>query len=215
MRAAPRYTPSRDAQDLASGARGRDAARPRNVAARRTALVAPPAVVSIDPTAFIHPQAFVCGDVTLGARASVWPTAVVRGDTAAIAIGDESNVQDGTVVHVDHDVPCIIGRRVAIGHRAVVHGATVEDDVLIGMGAVLLNRVHVGRGSIVGAGALCPEGMQVPPGSLVLGVPARVVRATTPDERTRIARTVQSYLALQADHRAGRYPRHGIAPAPG
>lgn len=171
--------------------------------------------MSIDPTAYIHPQAFVCGDVTLGARASVWPTAVVRGDTAPVAIGADSNVQDGTVVHVDHDVPCTIGARVAIGHRAIVHGATVEDDVLIGMGAVLLNRVHVGRGSIVGAGAVCPEGMRVPPDSLVLGVPARVVRATTPDERTRIARTVRSYLTLQDEHRAGRHARHGAAPSAG
>jgi carbonic anhydrase/acetyltransferase-like protein (isoleucine patch superfamily) len=162
--------------------------------------------MSIHPTSFIHPRAFVCGDVTLGARVSVWPTAVVRGDTAAITIGDETNVQDGTVVHVDHGVPCVIGARVAIGHRAIVHGATVEDDCLVAMGAILLNRVHVGRGSIVGAGAVCPEGMRIPAHSLVLGVPARVVRETTPEERERIRKTVASYLALQEAHRAGRYP---------
>ena len=104
--------------------------------------------MSIHPTAFIHPQAFVCGSVTLGAHASVWPTAVVRGDTAPIVIGEETNVQDGTVVHVDPGVPCTIGARVAIGHRAIVHGATVEDECLIAMGAILLNRVHVGSGSI-------------------------------------------------------------------
>ena len=165
--------------------------------------------MSIHDLAFIHPLAFVCGDVTLGARVSVWPTAVVRGDTAPIAIGDDSNVQDGTIVHVDHGVPCTIGARVAIGHRAIVHGATVEDDCLIAMGAVLLNRVHVGRGSIVGAGAVCTEGMRVPPNSLVLGVPARVVRATTAEERERIRRTVESYLSLQERHRAGEFPRHG------
>ena len=170
--------------------------------------------MTIHSSAFIHPQAFVCGDVTLGARASVWPTAVVRGDTAAITIGDESNVQDGTVVHVDHGVPCTIGARVAIGHRAVVHGATVEDDCLIAMGAILLNRVHVGSGSIVGAGAVCTEGMRIPPDSLVLGVPARVVRQTTADERQRIRRTVASYLALQDAHREGRFPRHGAAHEP-
>jgi len=164
--------------------------------------------MSIDPTAFIHPLAFVCGDVALGARVSVWPTAVVRGDTAPIAIGADSNVQDGTIVHVDHGVPCTIGERVAIGHRAIVHGATVEDDCLIAMGAVLLNRVHVGRGSIVGAGAVCTEGMRIPPDSLVLGVPARVVRETTVEERERIRRTVESYLALQDRHRAGDFPRH-------
>lgn len=161
---------------------------------------------SIHPSAFIHPLAFVCGEVTLGARVSVWPTAVVRGDTDAIEIGDDSNVQDGTVVHVDHGVPTRIGARVAIGHRAIVHGATVEDDCLIGMGAVLLNRVVVGRGSIVGAGAVCREGMVIPPDSLVLGVPGRVVRETTAEERERIRRTVESYVALQERHRAGEYP---------
>ena len=172
--------------------------------------------MSIHPTAFIHPQAFVCGSVTLGAHASVWPTAVVRGDTAPIVIGEETNVQDGTVVHVDHGVPCTIGARVAIGHRAIVHGATVEDECLIAMGAILLNRVHVGAGSIVGAGAVCPEGMRVPPDSLVLGVPGRVVRETTAEERERIRRTVASYRALQEEHRAGRHPPLGpSAPASG
>jgi carbonic anhydrase/acetyltransferase-like protein (isoleucine patch superfamily) len=143
--------------------------------------------------------------VVLGARVSVWPTAVIRGDTAPIVIGPDSNVQDGTVVHVDHGVPCTIGARVAIGHRAIVHGATVHDDCLIGMGAILLNRVVVGSGSIVGAGAVCTEGMQIPPNSLVLGVPARVVRETTEAERERIARTVTAYIALQQEHREGRY----------
>ncbi len=160
----------------------------------------------IDPTAFIHPAAIVCGDVTLGAHASIWPAAVVRGDTAAITIGPESNVQDGTVIHVDAGVPTVIGARVAIGHRAIVHGATVEDDCLIAMGAIILNHVVVGRGSIVGAGAVCTEGMTVPPNSLVLGVPARVVRATTPEMRERIARTVRSYVELQARHRRGEFP---------
>ena len=164
--------------------------------------------MSIDPTAFIHPLAFVCGDVALGARVSVWPTAVVRGDSAAIAIGADSNVQDGAVVHVDDGLPCRIGERVAVGHRAIVHGATVEDDCLIGMGAILLNRVRVGRGSIVGAGAVCPEGMEIPAGSLVLGVPGRVVRQTTDAERTRIGGTVEAYLMLQREHRDGRHARH-------
>ena len=100
--------------------------------------------MTIHATAFIHPAAFVCGDVTLGPRVSIWPTAVVRGDTAPITIGADSNVQDGTVIHVDHGVPTVIGERVAIGHRAVVHGATVGDDCLIAMGAILLNHVVVG-----------------------------------------------------------------------
>lgn len=161
---------------------------------------------AINGHAYIHPAAVVCGDVTLGARVSVWPTAVIRGDSAAIIIGADSNVQDGAIIHVDAGVPCVIGERVAIGHRVIVHGATVEDDCLIGMGAILLNRVHVGRGSIIGAGALCTEGTVVPPGSLVLGLPGRVVRATTAAERDRVARTVESYLALQLRHAAGEFP---------
>lgn len=165
--------------------------------------------MAIHPAAFIHPEAIVCGDVTLGARASVWPTAVIRGDTAPITVGADSNVQDGTILHVDHGVPCTVGARVAIGHRAIVHGATVEDDCLIAMGAILLNGVHVGAGSIIGAGALCPEGMQVPAGSLVVGLPGRVVRAVSDAERARVARTVASYLALQERHRAGEFPLLG------
>jgi carbonic anhydrase/acetyltransferase-like protein (isoleucine patch superfamily) len=160
---------------------------------------------TIHPSAFIHAGAFVIGDVTLGPRVSVWPTAVLRGDTAPIVIGEDSNVQDGTVVHVDHGVPCAIGARVGIGHRAIIHGATVEHDSLIGMGAILLNHVVVGTGSIVGAGAVCPEGMIIPPSSLVLGVPGRIVRQTTDAERARIAKTVQSYLALQDAHRDGKF----------
>ena len=158
-------------------------------------------VPSIHPTAFIHPAAIVLGDVTLGARVSVWPTAVIRGDSDTITIGDDSNVQDGTIVHVDHGVPTTIGNRVAIGHRAIVHGATIEDDCLIAMGAILLNGVRVGSGSIVGAGAVCREGMVIPPNSLVLGVPGRVTRETTPAERERIRHTVESYLELQTRYR--------------
>jgi len=160
---------------------------------------------TVHPTAFIHEGAHVIGDVTLGARVSIWPTAVLRGDTAAIVVGEESNVQEGSVLHVDAGVPCTIGARVAIGHRAIVHGATVGDDSLIGMGAILLNRVVVGQGSIVGAGAVCTEGMEIPPNSLVVGVPARVLRPTTDAERDRIAKTVQAYLFLQAEHRDGRH----------
>ncbi|CAN5180876.1 gamma carbonic anhydrase family protein [soil metagenome] len=156
---------------------------------------------SIAPTAFVHPAAIIIGDVTLGARVSVWPTAVLRGDTDAITVGEDSNIQDGTIVHVDAGVPCIIGARVAIGHRAIVHGATVQDVCLIGMGAILLNGVVVGSGSIVGAGAVCREGMVIPPHSLVVGVPGKVIRETTPQERDRITHTVNAYLELQQVHR--------------
>jgi carbonic anhydrase/acetyltransferase-like protein (isoleucine patch superfamily) len=159
----------------------------------------------IHSESYVHPGAFVIGDVTLGARTSVWPTAVLRGDTAPIVVGEDCSVQDGTVVHVDVGVPCTIGARVAIGHRAIIHGATVASDCLIGMGAILLNRVEVGSGSIIGAGAVCPEGMVIPANSLALGVPARVVRQTTGAERERIAKTVEAYLVLQQEHRAGKH----------
>ena len=135
--------------------------------------------MAIDPSAYIHPTAIVTGNVTLGARVSVWPTAVLRGDSAAITIGDDSNVQDGTIVHVDDGLPTVIGERVAIGHRAIVHG------------------------SIVGAGAVCREGMEIPPNSLVLGVPGKVVRETTPEDHARIRHTVDSYLELQTRYRSG------------
>ena len=156
----------------------------------------------IHQEAYVHPAAHIIGDVTLAARVSVWPTAVLRGDTDSIVVGAESNIQDGTIIHVDAGVPCRIGSRVAIGHRAIVHGATIEDNCLIGMGAILLNRVVVGTGSIIGAGAVCREGMVVPAGSLVVGVPGKVIRATTDEERSRIAKTVDAYLDLQQLHRS-------------
>src|ERR671918_688166 len=122
--------------------------------------------LTIHPTAFIHTLAYVTGDVTLGARVSVWPYASIRGDSDVITIGDDTNVQDGCVIHVDDGVPCHIGKRVGIGHRAIVHGAVIEDDVLIAMGAILLNNSRVGSGSIIGAGAVVREGFVVPPNSL-------------------------------------------------
>lgn len=170
---------------------------------------------SIHPTAYLHPTAVVCGNVTLGAHVSVWPTVVIRGDSARIDIGDESNIQDGTVVHVDDGMPTKIGKRVAVGHRAIIHGATIEDDCLIAMGAILLNGTTVGSGSIVGAGAVCTEGFVVPPNSLAMGVPAKIIRQTTAEERNRIKHTVSSYLELQKSHRAGKYPPAVVAPPAG
>jgi len=163
---------------------------------------------SIHATAFIHSQAVVLGDVTLGANASVWPTAVLRGDSDRIVVGPESNVQDGSVLHADKGLPTLIGKRVAIGHRAIVHGAVVEDGCLIGMGCIILNGARVGAGSIIGAGAVVTEGMQIPPGSLVLGVPARVVKPVTPEMTARIAATVDAYIELKDQHRGGQWPAH-------
>lgn len=148
------------------------------------------------PTAFVHSLAYVTGDVTLGPRVSVWPFASLRGDTDAITVDEDTNIQDGCVLHCDAGMPCRVGKRVGIGHRAIVHGATIDNDVLIAMGAVLLNGVHVGSGSIIGAGAVVREGFVVPPNSLVLGVPGRIVRETTMQERGRIAKTVESYVAM-------------------
>ncbi|MGB5986712.1 MAG: gamma carbonic anhydrase family protein, partial [Desulfobacterales bacterium] len=123
----------------------------------------------IDPTAYIAPGAVVLGDVDLGAEASIWYNCVVRGDMAPIRIGAQTNIQDLTMIHVDEGIPCTIGRRVTVGHRVILHGCTLEDECLIGMGAVVLNQVHLGSGSVVGAGAVLTEGLQVPPDSLVLG----------------------------------------------
>jgi len=159
----------------------------------------------IDPTGFIHPTAVILGDVTLGKRVSVWPTAVLRGDSDVIVIGDDSNVQDGTVIHADEGVPTHVGKRVGIGHRAIVHGATIDDDVLIAMGAVILNGAHIGSGSIIGAGAVVTEGKRIPENSLVIGVPGRIVRQTTIEERERIKKTVEAYLELSEQHRTGRW----------
>jgi carbonic anhydrase/acetyltransferase-like protein (isoleucine patch superfamily) len=161
---------------------------------------------SIHPTAFIASTAAVMGDVTIGAESSVWYGAVLRGDMAPIVIGSQTNLQDGTIVHVDEGVPCRIGSRVGVGHRVILHGCTVDDDCLIGMGSVLLNEVQVGAGSVVAAGAVLPEGMQAPPGSLVMGVPARVVRAVDERLARRIAETWSHYVGQARAHQEGRFP---------
>jgi carbonic anhydrase/acetyltransferase-like protein (isoleucine patch superfamily) len=160
----------------------------------------------IHPTAFIASTAAVMGDVTIGEDASVWYGAVLRGDMAPIVIGDQSNIQDGTIVHVDHAVPCTVGHRVGVGHRVILHGCTVEDECLIAMGSVLLNGVTVGTGSVVAAGAVLPEGMQVPPRSLVMGVPGRIIRPVDAVLAQRAAATWKHYVEEARAHRAGRYP---------
>lgn len=151
------------------------------------------------------------GDVTLRARSSVWYGAVLRGDVDAIVLGEASNLQDGTIVHVDSGLPARIGARVGVGHRAILHGCTVEDDCLIGMGSVLLNGVHIGTGSVVAAGAVVPEGTHVPPGSLVVGVPARVTRRVDEGLRERIEDTWRHYVEEAKRHRAGAFPIVGTS----
>ena len=170
------------------------------------AVPAGEAVIHIHATAFIAPGAVVLGDVTLDARVSVWYGAVLRGDMAPIVVGEATNLQDGTIVHVDEGKPARIGARVGVGHRAILHGCTVEDDCLIGMGSILLNDVHVGTGSVVAAGAVVPEGTRVPPGSFLVGVPARVARRVDEALRERIRVTWEHYVAEAERHRAGRFP---------
>jgi carbonic anhydrase/acetyltransferase-like protein (isoleucine patch superfamily) len=160
----------------------------------------------IHPSAFIASTAAVMGDVSLGEDASVWYNAVLRGDMAPIVIGAQSNIQDGTIVHVDEGVPCTVGQRVGVGHRVILHGCTIGDDCLIAMGSVLLNRVAIGSGSVVAAGAVIPEGMQVPPRSLVMGVPGRIIRPVDDSLAERVAATWSHYIEEARAHRAGRYP---------
>ena len=148
------------------------------------------------------------GDVRLGPDASVWYQAVLRADMEPITVGARTNIQDLSMVHVDEGVPCTIGSDVGVGHRVILHGCTVEDFCLIGMGSVLLNHVHVGTGSVIGAGAVVPEGMRIPPGSLVLGVPAKIARPVDANLRARIQDTVDHYVRLARLHREGRFARH-------
>ena len=165
--------------------------------------------MKVDPSAFVHRTAVILGDVTLGARASVWPTAVIRGDSDRIVIGEDTNIQDGAILHADPGLPTTLGARVTVGHRAIVHGSTVEDDCLIAMGAILLNGVHVGAGSLVAAGAVCKEGMRIPPNSVVIGIPARVAREATGEIKERIDRTWRAYLRLTEMHRNGKVEESG------
>ncbi|MGW4196312.1 gamma carbonic anhydrase family protein [Streptomyces sp. NPDC005004] len=157
---------------------------------------------TIDPDAFVAPTASVIGDVTLSAGASVWYGAVVRGDAERIAVGTDANVQDNVTLHADPGFPLTVGERVSIGHNAVVHGATVEDDCLIGMGATVLNGAVIGAGSLVAAQALVPQGMLVPPGSLVAGVPAKVRRELSEEERQGVTLNGTLYAELAKTHRA-------------
>jgi len=156
---------------------------------------------------WIHDSAVVIGDVSLGEDVSVWPTAVIRGDVERIVIGARSNVQDGAVIHADPGKPTIVGEDCVIGHRAVVHGTILEDGVLVGMGAILLNQVRVGRGSIIAAGAVVTEGTQVPPGSLVVGVPGKVVRALSVEQQAKTLENAARYVALKEVHRRGSLER--------
>jgi len=155
----------------------------------------------IDPSAFVAPTATVVGDVELGADSGVFYGAVVRGDRSPVRLGAGSNLQDNVVVHSDPDHPCTIGAGVSVGHGAVVHGCTVEDGVLVGMNATVLNGAVVGTGSLVAAGAVVLEGTVVPPRSLVAGVPAKVRRELTAQEQEKVRANARTYVQLSAEHR--------------
>lgn len=156
---------------------------------------------SVAEDVFLAPTAYVVGRVTIGARCSLWWNSTVRGDTGPITIGEEVNVQEGCTIHTEADVPAVIGNHVTMGHHALIHSAIIEDDVLIGMNASVLSGARVGRGSIIAAHALVPEGREIPPGSLVMGVPGRVVRQVTEAEAARARRNGDNYLRLAREYR--------------
>jgi carbonic anhydrase/acetyltransferase-like protein (isoleucine patch superfamily) len=154
----------------------------------------------------VAPGAVLVGKITVKRGASVWYGCVLRSDMegADIDIGEDSNIQDGTVVHVDVNMPCRIGARVTVGHGAVLHAALIEDDALIGMGATVLSGARVGRGSVVAAGAVVPEGMEIPPGVIAAGVPAKVRRELTDEDRARLEIGWKTYTRLRDLHRTGK-----------
>ncbi len=153
----------------------------------------------LDPDAFVAPGATVAGDVTLAAGVSVWFGCSVRAEASPVSIGRDTNLQDLTVVHTDADYPTTVGERVTVGHRAVLHGCRIEDDVLIGMGAIVLNGAHVGAGAVVAAGAVVREGAEIPPMTLAVGVPAAVKERPVPDvPRPNVA----NYLGLADAYRS-------------
>lgn len=159
----------------------------------------------IHPSVFVAETATILGQVTIYPDASVWYGAVIRGDADTIVIGDGTNVQDGAVIHCDANLPTTIGKRVTIGHRAVIHGATIADNVLIGIGAIILNGAKIGEYSIIAAGALIPEGKEIPPLSLVMGMPGKVVRQVNDEEIKRIEEGAQGYIERGKNYWKGIY----------
>ena len=168
----------------------------------------------IEEGAWVAPGAVLIGRIIVRRGASVWYNCVLRSDMegAEIEIGEDANVQDGTVVHVDADMSCRVGARVTVGHGAILHACTIEEEAMIAMGATVLSGAKVGRGSIVAAGAVVPEGMVVPAGVIVAGVPAKVRRETTAEDRTRLGHAWKAYAALRGLHKSGtqyQFPNFG------
>jgi carbonic anhydrase/acetyltransferase-like protein (isoleucine patch superfamily) len=159
-------------------------------------------IPAVDPDAYVAVEAVVIGRVQIGAGASVWPGATLRGDNDPIAIGPGTNVQDGAVLHTDDGCPLSVGADVTIGHQAVLHGCTVGAGSLIGIQAVVLNNVVIGRNCLIGAAALVTEGKVIPDNSLVIGAPAKVVRTLNPDEIAAMHANAASYVARGRQFRA-------------
>ena len=158
----------------------------------------------IDPSAYVDENAVLIGNVILKAGSSVWPFAALRGDNEPIVIGVGSNVQDGTVIHTDRGgLPVLVGDRVTIGHQVMLHGCTIADGALIGIQAVILNGAKIGRNCLVGAGSLVTGGKVFPDNSLIVGSPARVIRALTDDEIARMQRGADHYIDNGKDYKAG------------
>lgn len=165
-------------------------------------------VARVAASAYVDPSAQVIGEVSIGERTSVWPCVVIRGDVGLIRIGHETNIQDNSTLHSDEGFPLTVGNRVTVGHHVMLHGCTVEDGCLIGIGAIVLNGAKVGAGSVVAAGALVPEGAVIPPDSLVMGIPAKVKRSVTDEEKKRFDLNIQHYLDKTELYRQEVRPNH-------
>ena len=155
----------------------------------------------IDPTAYVHETAEVIGKVVIKRNASIWPNVVIRGDIEEIVIGEETNIQDNTVIHTDFGSPTILGKGISVGHSVVLHGCTIEDNCLIGMGSIILDEVTVETECLIGAGALVSPGKTIPNGSLVVGVPAKVKRAIKADELEYFKKNAQDYMKLAESYK--------------
>lgn len=156
---------------------------------------------SLASDVFIAPGAIVTGDVTLGEKVSIWYQVVLRADIEKIVVGEGSNIQDGSVIHLASDRGTIVGQYVTVGHKALLHACTIDDESLIGMGAIVMDEARVGAQCIVGAGSLVTRGMNIPEGSLVMGSPAKVVRQLNPEERSGIRGWAEKYINVAREHR--------------
>ncbi|MEO0793548.1 MAG: gamma carbonic anhydrase family protein [Verrucomicrobiota bacterium] len=160
----------------------------------------------IDPTAYVAPQATVIGDVTMKAHSSAWPSTVLRGDINSIIIGEGSNVQDGTVVHLADDYGVVVGDYVTIGHLAMIHACTIGDECLVGMHSTILDGAVIGPRCVIGAGALVVKGFEAPEGSVIMGVPGKIVKTLTADEQAQLRGWAEKYVKVSAAHKGEDTP---------